>query len=96
MLPKDEVDAARAGPDPGPALLRLWVRREALFKAGFEGGFGGGFEAGRDDVRLTAWTDHRRAAVVALAGADGALAPSLSSGPAPLPFSSGPAPPSGR
>ncbi|NED23487.1 4'-phosphopantetheinyl transferase family protein, partial [Streptomyces anulatus] len=73
MLPKDEVDAARAGPDPGPALLRLWVRREALFKAGFEagfdGGFEGGFEAGRDDVRLTAWTDHRRAAVVALAGA---------------------------
>ncbi|MFJ2098324.1 4'-phosphopantetheinyl transferase superfamily protein [Streptomyces sp. 404i] len=61
MLPEDEVDAARAGPDPGPALLRLWVRREALFKAG------------RDDVRLTAWTDHRRAAVVALAGADGAL-----------------------
>ncbi|OWA21112.1 4'-phosphopantetheinyl transferase family protein [Streptomyces sp. CS057] len=92
MLPKDEVDAARAGPDPGPALLRLWVRREALFKAGFEAGF----EAGRDDVRLTAWTDHRRAAVVALAGADGALAPALSSGPAPLPLSSGPAPPSGR
>ncbi|MFJ1784068.1 4'-phosphopantetheinyl transferase family protein [Streptomyces anulatus] len=71
MLPEDEVDAARAGPDPGPALLRLWVRREALFKAG------------RDDVRLTAWTDHRRAAVVALAGADGVLAPLLSSGPAP-------------
>ncbi|MFD7129386.1 MULTISPECIES: 4'-phosphopantetheinyl transferase superfamily protein [Streptomyces] len=79
MLPEDEVDAARAAPDPGPALLRLWVRREALFKAGFEGGF----KAGRDDVRLTAWTDHRRAAVVALAGADGALAPLLSSGPAP-------------
>ncbi|WP_406248091.1 4'-phosphopantetheinyl transferase superfamily protein [Streptomyces anulatus] len=84
VLPEDEVDAARAGPDPGPALLRLWVRREALFKAGFE--------AGRDDVRLTAWTDYRRAAVVALAGADGAPAPLLSSGPA----SSGPAPPSGR
>nr|WP_179894433.1 4'-phosphopantetheinyl transferase superfamily protein [Streptomyces sp. or20] len=84
MLPEDEVDAARAGPDPGPALLRLWVRREALFKAG------------RDDARLTEWTDHRRAAVVALAGADGALAPLLSSGPAPPPLSSGPAPPSGR
>ncbi|MEV3891095.1 4'-phosphopantetheinyl transferase superfamily protein [Streptomyces anulatus] len=81
MLPEDEVDAARAGPDPGPALLRLWVRREALFKAG------------RDDARLTEWTDHRRAAVVALAGADGALAPPLSSGPAPPPLSSGPAPP---
>ncbi|MFD7800104.1 4-phosphopantetheinyl transferase, partial [Streptomyces anulatus] len=63
--------APRAGRPPAPALLRLWVRREALFKAG------------RDDVRLTAWTDHRRAAVVALAGADGALAPLLSSGPAP-------------
>ncbi|MFG2609052.1 4'-phosphopantetheinyl transferase family protein [Streptomyces anulatus] len=71
MLPEDEVDAARAGPDPGPALLRLWVRREALFKAG------------RDDARLTEWTDHRRAVVVALAGADGALAPLLGSGPAP-------------
>ncbi|MFH9132633.1 4'-phosphopantetheinyl transferase family protein [Streptomyces sp. NPDC017524] len=59
LLPEAEVDAARAEPDPGPALLRLWVRREALFKAG------------RDDARLTEWTDHRRAAVVALAGADG-------------------------
>ncbi|MFE2973732.1 4'-phosphopantetheinyl transferase family protein [Streptomyces sp. NPDC059258] len=72
LLPQDEVDAACAGPDPGPALLRLWVRREALFKAG------------RDDVRLTAWTDRDRAAVVALAGAHGAygaaaaLLPSLS------------------
>ncbi|MFJ9318864.1 4'-phosphopantetheinyl transferase family protein [Streptomyces globisporus] len=60
LLPHDEVDAACAEPDPGPALLRLWVRREALFKAG------------RDDVPLTAWTDRRRAAVVALAAADGA------------------------
>ncbi|WP_426497404.1 4'-phosphopantetheinyl transferase family protein [Streptomyces sp. D54] len=96
MLPEDEVDAARAGPDPGPALLRLWVRREALFKAGFEVGFEARSEAGRDDVRLTAWTDHRRAAVVALAGADGALAPVLGFGPAAPPLSSGPAPPSGR
>ncbi|MEV7653821.1 4'-phosphopantetheinyl transferase superfamily protein [Streptomyces anulatus] len=93
ILPEDEVDAARAWPDPGPALLRLWVRREALFKAG------------RDDARLTAWTDHRRAAVVAFAGADAVLAPLLGSGPAPPPLgsgpvppplSSGPAPPSGR
>ncbi|MFH9198790.1 4'-phosphopantetheinyl transferase family protein [Streptomyces anulatus] len=83
MLPEDEVDAARTEPDPGPALLRLWVRREALFKAGFEVGSEARSEAGRDDVRLTAWTDHRIAAVVALAGADGALAPLLSSGPAP-------------
>lgn len=56
LLPEAEVDAAGAEPEPGPALLRLWVRREALFKAG------------RDDARLTGWTDHRRAAVVALAG----------------------------
>ncbi|MEV6473069.1 4'-phosphopantetheinyl transferase superfamily protein [Streptomyces sp. NPDC051657] len=83
LLPADAVDAARAEPDPGPALLRLWVRREALFKAGFEAGFEGGPKAGRDDVRLTEWTDHGRAAVVALAGADEVLAPLLSSGPAP-------------
>ncbi|MEU6951263.1 4'-phosphopantetheinyl transferase superfamily protein [Streptomyces sp. NPDC045714] len=83
LLPADAVDAARAEPDPGPALLRLWVRREALFKAGFEAGFAGGSKAGRDDVRLTEWTDHGRGAVVALAGADEVLAPLLSSGPAP-------------
>ncbi|MFE6699795.1 4'-phosphopantetheinyl transferase family protein [Streptomyces sp. NPDC057718] len=74
LLPQDEVDAACTEPDPGPALLRLWVRREALFKAG------------RGDVRLTAWTDRDRAAVVALAGADGAagaLLPSLSLRQAP-------------
>ncbi|EFE74119.1 4'-phosphopantetheinyl transferase superfamily protein [Streptomyces filamentosus] len=80
LLPHDEVDAARAGPDPGPALLRLWVRREALFKAGTDG------------VRLTEWTDRGRAAVVALAGADGARR-ALSPAPAPSPA---PTPPSGR
>ncbi|MFI1929836.1 4'-phosphopantetheinyl transferase family protein [Streptomyces sp. NPDC020330] len=80
MLPAAEVDAARAGPDPGPALLRLWVRREALFKAG------------REDARLADWTDHRRAAVVALAGADVSAARPADG---PL-FSPGPAPPSGR
>ncbi|WP_329154774.1 4'-phosphopantetheinyl transferase superfamily protein [Streptomyces anulatus] len=90
MLPENEVDAACATPDPGPALLRLWVRQEALFKAGFEVGSGARSEAGRDDARLTAWTDHRIAAVVALAGADGALGGVLSI------LSSGPAPPSGR
>lgn len=80
LLSADAVDAACAGPDPGPALLRLWVRREALFKAG------------RDDVRLTAWTDHRRAAVVALAGVDASAARPADGAP----LSSGPAPPSGR
>ncbi|MFI7286555.1 4'-phosphopantetheinyl transferase family protein [Streptomyces anulatus] len=80
MLPEDEVDAACAEPDPGPALLRLWVRREALFKAG------------RDDARLTEWTDHRRAAVVALAGADASAARPADGSL----LSPGPAPPSGR
>lgn len=79
LLPAAEVDAAHAGPDPGPALLRLWVRREALFKAG------------RDDVRLTGWTDHRRAAVVALAGSG----PWSGAGPGPG-LSPDPAVPSGR
>ncbi|MFJ9886432.1 4'-phosphopantetheinyl transferase family protein [Streptomyces sp. NPDC091287] len=96
LLPADAVDAACAEPDPGPALLRLWVRREALFKAGFEvgfkAGFKAGFEAGRDDERLTEWTDHRCAAVVALAGVD-ASAARPADGPL---LRSGPAPPSGR
>ncbi|WP_416222936.1 4'-phosphopantetheinyl transferase family protein [Streptomyces sp. VB1] len=100
LLSADAVDAACAEPDPGPALLRLWVRREALFKAGFEAeceagieaGFEPGIEAGRDDARLTEWTDHRRAAVVALAGVD-ASAARPADGPL---LSSGPAPPSGR
>ncbi|MFJ9984578.1 4'-phosphopantetheinyl transferase family protein [Streptomyces globisporus] len=85
LLPHDEVDAACAEPDPGPALLRLWVRREALFKAG------------RNDVRLTEWTDRRRAAVVAVAGAGpsesrpaDALPSGSDSGPAP-PLGPGPA-----
>ncbi|MFE6914892.1 4'-phosphopantetheinyl transferase family protein [Streptomyces rubiginosohelvolus] len=90
LLPHDEVDAACAEPDPGPALLRLWVRREALFKAG------------RDDVRLTTWTDRDRAAVVALAGADGAdaadwgAAADGAAGALVPPLSPGQAPPSGR
>ncbi|QWQ43895.1 4'-phosphopantetheinyl transferase superfamily protein [Streptomyces sp. YPW6] len=60
LLPPGEVDAACAETEPGPALLRLWVRREALFKAG------------RDDLPVTTWTDRHRGAVVALAGAAGA------------------------
>ncbi|MET9696754.1 4'-phosphopantetheinyl transferase superfamily protein [Streptomyces sp. NPDC006529] len=57
MVPDAALREATAQPDPGAALLRLWVRREALFKAGGE------------EVRLLEWTDHRRGAVVAVAGA---------------------------
>ncbi|WSQ63473.1 4'-phosphopantetheinyl transferase superfamily protein [Streptomyces sp. NBC_01216] len=56
LLPETELRAAATADDPGPALLRLWVRREALFKAG------------RDDLPLLEWTDGHRAAVVAVAG----------------------------
>ncbi|WP_323182644.1 4'-phosphopantetheinyl transferase superfamily protein [Streptomyces sp. NBC_00094] len=55
VLPEAEVRKAAAEPDPGAALLRLWVRREALLKAG------------EDDVRLLEWTDRHRSAVVAVA-----------------------------
>ncbi|MFJ6104726.1 4'-phosphopantetheinyl transferase family protein [Streptomyces sp. NPDC092359] len=52
LLPEAELRAATALPDPGPELLRLWVRREALFKAGADvspsGTTGGGAGDGRD------------------------------------------------
>ncbi|MFI6523492.1 4'-phosphopantetheinyl transferase family protein [Streptomyces uncialis] len=57
LLPEAEIREATARPDPGAALLRLWVRREALLKAG------------QEDVRLLEWTDRRRAAVVTVASA---------------------------
>ncbi|WP_405860322.1 4'-phosphopantetheinyl transferase superfamily protein [Streptomyces sp. NBC_00090] len=57
LLPAAELREAGARPDPGPALLRLWVREEALLKAG-EGDFG-----------LLEWTDRRRSAVVTVASA---------------------------
>lgn len=60
LLPEAEVAEAAARPDPGPALLRLWVRGEARLKAGGQAG-----------LRLSEWTDGDRAAVVAVAtGAD--------------------------
>ncbi|WP_405016573.1 4'-phosphopantetheinyl transferase superfamily protein [Kitasatospora sp. NBC_00070] len=55
MLPEAELREAAAQPDPGAAQLRLWVRREALLKAG------------QDDVRLREWTDRQRVAVAAVA-----------------------------
>ncbi|MFE3068719.1 4'-phosphopantetheinyl transferase family protein [Streptomyces sp. NPDC059247] len=50
LLPETGLRAAAALPDPGPELLRLWVRREALFKAGADVSPSGtaGFEAGAD------------------------------------------------
>ncbi|MCX4661957.1 4'-phosphopantetheinyl transferase family protein [Streptomyces uncialis] len=57
LLPEAGIREATARPDPGAALLRLWVRREALLKAG------------QEDVRLLEWTDRRRAAVVTVASA---------------------------
>ncbi|MFB7026304.1 MULTISPECIES: 4'-phosphopantetheinyl transferase family protein [unclassified Streptomyces] len=56
LLPEAGLREAAARPDPGPALLRLWVRGEALFKAG--GGTGLG---------LLEWTDDTRGAVAAVA-----------------------------
>ncbi|MFE8938449.1 4'-phosphopantetheinyl transferase family protein [Streptomyces sp. NPDC007872] len=56
LLPEADLREAAARPDPGPELLRLWVRGEALFKAG--GGTG---------LRLLERTDRRRGAVAAVA-----------------------------
>ncbi|MEV7829009.1 4'-phosphopantetheinyl transferase superfamily protein [Streptomyces subrutilus] len=55
LLPEADLREAAAGPDPDAALLRLWVRREALLKAG------------RGDLALLEWTDRGRAGVVAVA-----------------------------
>ncbi|MER7951519.1 4-phosphopantetheinyl transferase [Streptomyces sp. NPDC096079] len=57
LLPGGALREAEAGPDPGAALLRLWVRGEARFKAG-----------GHEGLRLLEWTDHDRDAVAAVAG----------------------------
>ncbi|MFJ5938444.1 4'-phosphopantetheinyl transferase family protein [Streptomyces sp. NPDC093071] len=56
LLPEADLREAAALPDPGPALLRLWVRGEALFKAG-----------GGPGLRLLEWTDGERGAVAAVA-----------------------------
>ncbi|MFB7512130.1 4'-phosphopantetheinyl transferase family protein [Streptomyces sp. NPDC056144] len=64
MLPEAAVREAAAAPDPEAALLRLWVRGEALFKAG-QARID---EAGESGLTTLEWTDRSRAAVVALAG----------------------------
>ncbi|MEU7513589.1 4'-phosphopantetheinyl transferase superfamily protein [Streptomyces sp. NPDC042898] len=63
VLPEADIRAATAEPDPGPALLRLWVRAEALLKAGEDGLR----EAGEDGLRLLEWTDPHRSAVATVA-----------------------------
>ncbi|WSV44275.1 4-phosphopantetheinyl transferase [Streptomyces sp. NBC_01077] len=64
LLPEADLAEAAAQPDPGPALLRLWVRGEARLKAG------------QGDLRLLEWTDRARAAVAAVACTTGiAIAP---------------------
>jgi 4'-phosphopantetheinyl transferase len=59
LVPEAEAELreAAAAPDPDAALLRLWVRGEARFKAG-----------GQEGLRLLEWTDRDRAAVAAVAG----------------------------
>ncbi|MFD9793464.1 4-phosphopantetheinyl transferase [Streptomyces sp. NPDC059070] len=59
-------------PHDGAAVLRAWVRREALFKAGGPDFNAGGSDLkaqGSDSPHLVEWTDHRRGAVAALASA---------------------------
>ncbi|MDJ0383713.1 4'-phosphopantetheinyl transferase superfamily protein [Streptomyces sp. G-G2] len=57
LLPEADLREATALADPGPALLRLWVRGEAVLKAG------------QDGLGLLEWSDPERAAVAAVASA---------------------------
>ncbi|MFF9498836.1 4'-phosphopantetheinyl transferase family protein [Streptomyces sp. NPDC014656] len=89
VLPGADLHEALAHPDPGPALLRAWVRAEARFKAG---------PPPPEAVHhLAEWTDHLRAAVTAAvaAGAPPALLPpsAVLGGPAPPPRRDRPGPP---
>ncbi|MFG2597632.1 4'-phosphopantetheinyl transferase family protein [Streptomyces sp. NPDC048462] len=57
VLPEAELRAAAAAQDPGPELLRAWVRREALLKAGGA------------VLPLLEWEDPGRGATAAVASA---------------------------
>ncbi|MGW0665458.1 4'-phosphopantetheinyl transferase family protein [Streptomyces sp. NPDC002746] len=57
MLPEAAAEAAVTSQDPGPELLRAWVRREALLKAGGAG------------LPLLEWEDPGRGATAAVASA---------------------------
>ncbi|MBD0707082.1 4-phosphopantetheinyl transferase [Streptomyces sp. CBMA291] len=69
LLPEADLREAAALPDPGPALLRLWIRREALFKAGADvrPDAGSGPLGPPSGLRLLEWADGPRAAVAAVA-----------------------------
>ncbi|MEU2117412.1 4'-phosphopantetheinyl transferase superfamily protein [Streptomyces sp. NPDC016459] len=82
LLPAADLREATARPDPGPELLRLWVRAEARLKAG------------RNDLTLLEWTDHERAAVAAVAATEPTAIsplPALSAPALSAPASSAPA-----
>ncbi|MFJ4898889.1 4'-phosphopantetheinyl transferase family protein [Streptomyces sp. NPDC088727] len=57
MLPEADLETAVVSQDPGPGLLRAWVRREALLKAGGAG------------LPLLEWEDPGRDATAAVASA---------------------------
>ncbi|MFJ5846004.1 4'-phosphopantetheinyl transferase family protein [Streptomyces sp. NPDC092903] len=57
LLPEAGPEAADTSQDPGPGLLRAWVRREALLKAGDAA------------LPLLEWEDPGRAATAAVASA---------------------------
>ncbi|MFJ5787538.1 4-phosphopantetheinyl transferase [Streptomyces hydrogenans] len=61
VLPGPDLDEALACPDPGPSLLRAWVRAEARFKAGPP--------SPETAHHLAEWTDRRRGAVAAAVAA---------------------------
>ncbi|MFD4372874.1 4-phosphopantetheinyl transferase [Streptomyces sp. NPDC058486] len=62
VLPAADLEEAIAArPDPGPALLRAWVRAEARFKAGPPP------PEAVHPVTVQEWTDRHRAAVAAVA-----------------------------
>lgn len=83
LLPDAVLRAAASRPDPDRALLRQWVRREALLKAGHrDDGTDpaarpglpwvdgpGRHRSRRGGLHVLDWTDRRRSAVATVAGA---------------------------
>ncbi|PCG82582.1 4-phosphopantetheinyl transferase [Streptomyces sp. WZ.A104] len=80
LMSEAQLRAVGALPDPDRAVLRMWVRREALLKAGHPGAGSAadvphtvpdsGSRAGRPGgLHVLDWTDERRAAVATVASA---------------------------